>query len=78
MFNQMFTVLVNQEIEQKHLDKEVTETKEKVENISGIVALNAPDWRKETTTLLNKIAVKQGGFEMYRNIKNESYSILEQ
>ncbi|MED2763456.1 Rha family transcriptional regulator [Bacillus thuringiensis] len=78
MFNQMFTVLVNQEIEQKRLNKAVTETKEKVENISEIVALNETNWRKETTTLLNKIAVKQVGFEMYRNIKNESYSILEQ
>ncbi|MED2764858.1 hypothetical protein P4283_22925 [Bacillus thuringiensis] len=78
MFNQTFTVLANQELEQTCLNKEVMETKEKVENISEIVALNATDWRKETTTLLNEIAVKQGGLETYRNIKNESCSILEQ
>lgn len=78
MFNQMFTTLANQEIEQKRLSKEVSETKEKVENISEIVALNSIDWRKETTTLLNKIAAKQGGYDMYRTIRNESYIILEQ
>ncbi|WP_255446560.1 hypothetical protein [Bacillus sp. JAS24-2] len=78
MLNQMFTVLANQEIEQKRLSKEVTETKEKVENISEIVTLNTTDWRKETTTLLNKISSKLGGFEIYRNIRNESYDILEQ
>ncbi|MDO6634124.1 Rha family transcriptional regulator [Bacillus thuringiensis] len=77
MFNKMFTVLANQEIEQKRLSKEVIETKEKVESISEIVALNTTDWRKETTTLLNKISSKLGGFEMYRSIRNESYDILE-
>ncbi|BAR82252.1 Rha family transcriptional regulator [Bacillus thuringiensis] len=78
MFNQMFTVLANQEIEQKRLSKEVTETKEKVENISEIVALNTTDWRKDVNRLLNRIAIKQGGYEMYKTIKNESYDMLDQ
>ncbi|MEN3134531.1 ORF6N domain-containing protein [Bacillus albus] len=77
MFNQMFTVLANQEIEQKRLSKEVTETKEKVENISEIVALNTTDWRKDVNRLLNRIAMKQGGYEMYSTIKNESYDMLD-
>nr|MCX3330095.1 hypothetical protein [Bacillus pacificus] len=51
---------------------------QKVDNISEIVALNSTDWRKDTTSILNKIARKQGGFEMYRKIRNESYEILEQ
>ncbi|WP_242503601.1 ORF6N domain-containing protein, partial [Bacillus albus] len=59
MFNQMFTVLANQEVEQKRLSKEVIETKEKVENISEIVALNTTDWRKDVNRLLNRIAIKQ-------------------
>ncbi|EOP85995.1 hypothetical protein IGM_04370 [Bacillus cereus HuB4-4] len=78
MFNQMFTVLANQEIEQKRLSKEVTETKEKVENISEIVALNTTDWRKDVNRILNRIAIKQGGYEMYKTIKNESYDMLDQ
>ena len=54
------------------------ETERKVDSISEIVALNSTEWRKDTTTILNKIALKQGGFEMYRTIRNESYDILEQ
>ncbi|PGS84211.1 hypothetical protein COC69_00075 [Bacillus cereus] len=77
MFNQMFTVLANQEIEQKRLSKEVTETKEKVENISEIVALNTTEWRKDVNRLLNRIATKQGGYEIYSTIKNESYDMLD-
>lgn len=71
MFQTLFTTLATQELNQKKLER-------KVDNISEIVALNSTDWRKDTTLILNKIARKQGGFEMYRKIRNESYEILEQ
>ncbi|AJG73659.1 ORF6N domain-containing protein (plasmid) [Bacillus thuringiensis] len=71
MFQTLFTTLATQELNQKKLEQ-------KVDNISEIVALNSMDWRKDTTLILNKIARKQGGFEMYRKIRNESYEILEQ
>ncbi|MFA2694755.1 ORF6N domain-containing protein [Bacillus mycoides] len=71
MFQTLFTTLATQELNQKKLEQ-------KVNNISEIVALNSTDWRKDTTSILNKIARKQGGFEMYRKIRNESYEILEQ
>ncbi len=71
MFQTLFTTLATQELNQKKLEQ-------KVDSISEIVALNSTDWRKDTTTILNKIALKQGGFEMYRKIRNESYDILEQ
>ncbi|MGE6850728.1 ORF6N domain-containing protein [Bacillus tropicus] len=71
MFQTLFTTLATQELNQKKLEQ-------KVDNISEIVALNSTDWRKDTTLILNKIARKQGGFEMYRKIRNESYEILEQ
>ncbi|HHT7063000.1 TPA: ORF6N domain-containing protein [Bacillus cereus] len=71
MFQTLFTTLATQELNQRKLEQ-------KVDNISEIVALNSKDWRKDTTSILNKIARKQGGFEMYRKIRNESYEILEQ
>lgn len=71
MFQTLFTTLATQELNQKKLEQ-------KVDNISEIVALSSTDWRKDTTLILNKIARKQGGFEMYRKIRNESYEILEQ
>ncbi|WP_242273386.1 ORF6N domain-containing protein [Bacillus cereus group sp. BfR-BA-01538] len=71
MFQTLFTTLATQELNQRKLEQ-------KVDNISEIVALNSTDWRKDTTSILNKIARKQGGFDMYRKIRNESYEILEQ
>ncbi|PER25392.1 ORF6N domain-containing protein [Bacillus cereus] len=71
MFQTLFTTLATQELNQKKLEQ-------KVDDISEIVALNSTDWRKDTTLILNKIARKQGGFEMYRKIRNESYEIFEQ
>ncbi|PEQ65512.1 ORF6N domain-containing protein [Bacillus cereus] len=77
MFQKLFITLAEQDLEQKQLKKEITETKQQVHNISEIVSLNATDWRKETTNLLNKIAVKLGGYDAHRNIRNESYELLE-
>lgn len=77
MFQKLFITLAEQDLEQKQLKKEITETKQQVHNISEIVSLNTTDWRKETTNLLNKIAVKLGGYDAHRNIRNESYELLE-
>ncbi|MFS0822136.1 ORF6N domain-containing protein [Bacillus sp. 1P02SD] len=78
MFNKMFTALAQNELEQKRLSKEVAETKQEVQNIRDIVALNTRDWRKDVNSILNDIARKHGGYEQYRFIRNESYQLLEQ
>lgn len=78
MFQQIFNSVAEQQLEQKRLAKKVEATEQKVDNISEIVALNSADWRKDTTTILNRIAMKTGGYDQYRNIRNESYEILEQ
>ncbi|PFW97441.1 ORF6N domain-containing protein [Bacillus pseudomycoides] len=77
MFQKLFITLAEQEIIQKDLKKEITETKQQVYNISEIVSLNSTDWRKETTNLINKIASKLGGYNAHRDIRNESYEMLE-
>ncbi|MFE4524726.1 ORF6N domain-containing protein [Cytobacillus firmus] len=78
MFQKIFNSVAEQQLEQKRLAKKVEATEQKVDNISEIVALNSADWRKDTTTILNRIAMKTGGYDQYRNIRNESYEILEQ
>lgn len=49
----------------------------KVDSISEIVAIDSRDWRNKTNSILRKIAIKQGGFDMYQEIGNESYMRLE-
>lgn len=52
------------------------ETEQK--NMAEIISINPVEWRKKATSMLNKIASNQGGFEMYRTIRNESYEALEE
>lgn len=85
MFQKIFNSVAEQQLEQKKLAQKVVETEQKmvetekkVDNISEIVALNSTDWRKDTTNIINKIAYKTGGYDQHRNIRNESYELLEQ
>lgn len=76
MFNKMFQALANNELEQKKLKSEIKETKEEIKGIREIVALEPNQWRKDTGTLINKIANKLGGFEHIKPIRDEAYSLL--
>lgn len=76
MFNQMFKAIANNELEQKRLKAEIKETKEEIQGIRDAITLNPNQWRKDTTTLINKIANKLGGFEHIKPIRDESYSLL--
>ena len=83
MFNQMFKAIANNELEQKRLNKklkeveeETGELKEEIQGIREAVTLEPNQWRKDTATLINKIANKLGGFEHIKPIRDEAYSIL--
>lgn len=83
MFNQMFKAIANNELEQKRLKAEIKEVKEEAkevkDEIKGIreaVTLDPNQWRKDTATLINKIANKLGGFEHIKPIRDEAYSLL--
>lgn len=76
MFNKMFQALANNELEQKRLKEEIKETKEEIQGIRDVVALTPNAWRKDTTTLINKIAMKLGGFEHIKDVREESYKLL--
>lgn len=70
MFNGLFNAMAKQELATKAIDA-------KVDNISEIVSLNSIDWKKDTNQLINKIAKQRGGFEAYRDVRNEIYEELE-
>lgn len=78
MFNHLFTAIANTELKQKEQDERITKVEKEQENISNIIKLNPVEWRKKVTSILNKIGMALGGFEAYRNIKNESYRTLEE
>lgn len=78
MFNQMFKAIANNELEQKKLKAAVEETKEELQGIRDIVAINTTNWRKDTSSLISKMALKLGGYENINLLREESYRILEE
>jgi Rha family phage regulatory protein len=78
---EMLLVYAQQFVEQEkrltQVEDRLAETEKKQENLSEIVALNSTNWKEDVTKIINKIAQKTGGYDQYRNIRNESYEILE-
>ncbi|CUQ49592.1 MULTISPECIES: ORF6N domain-containing protein [Hungatella] len=74
-----------QELEQKRQKEEQQRQAEKLEQlddridaIKEVVSLRPNAWRKNTGALINKMALKAGGYENIKLIREESYRILEE
>lgn len=49
-----------------------------IQNIRNVVAINTTDWRKDTTDIINRIAMsRDGGADNIHTIRKESYDLLE-
>ncbi|EFV78988.1 hypothetical protein HMPREF1013_00872 [Bacillus sp. 2_A_57_CT2] len=70
--------LVDQERRLSVIETRLIETEKKQDNLSEIISLNNIEWRKKVNGILQRIAKAMGGFEAYRDIRNESYKVLEQ
>lgn len=69
--------LVKQEQRLLQVETRMSEVKSEVQSIRDVVAINTSDWRKDTTNILNKIALKRGGYAEYQKVRQESYELLE-
>lgn len=77
IMSRMVKSLARAELEQKRLENEIKQTNERLDNVSNIVALNPKDWRPEVNKIINSIAFKHNKDKSYRDIRNESYQLLE-
>lgn len=68
--NSVVQSLAKQELATKQLDQ-------KLDNITEIVALNTSDWRKDSRTLINKMAKTQGGYGAYKEIQAAIYEEVD-
>lgn len=79
---ELIAMMAQQGVEQERrlnaMEEKQLQLETKQDNIAEIVALTPTEWRKKTTTLLNKIALARGGFEEYRKVRNESYQVLDE
>ncbi|MBB6716334.1 antA/AntB antirepressor family protein [Clostridium gasigenes] len=57
--------------------EETQEVKKEVQAIRDVVALSSTDWRKDTASLISRMALEMGGYENIRVIREESYKSLE-
>lgn len=78
-------VLIQSLQEMKEMRSMVEQTKQAMKGIEGevqgirdVVTLSTVNWKKDIASLISKIALKIGGFEHIRNIREESYKLLEQ
>ncbi|ADK16706.1 Rha family transcriptional regulator [Clostridium ljungdahlii] len=85
MFSKIFESLANAELGQKKLQqgiteakKEASEVKKEVQGIRDTITLSSTSWRKDTTALVNKIALNVGGYDHIKAIREESYKLLNE
>lgn len=78
MFGNLYKAIANQEIEQKKIKAEIQDTKDQLQGIRDVVALTPNAWRKDTSSLISKIAMKLGGFDHIKDVREESYKILNE
>lgn len=70
-------LLVEQERRLKVIEQKQEAQGKEVKRISDIMALRPDNWRSDTNTIIRRIAQAVGGGDAYRDIRNESYELLE-
>lgn len=70
-------VLINLELKQKELETAISENQKEIQNMREVIKLDTTSWRKDTSELINKIALKIGGFEHIKDVREESYKLLD-
>ena len=71
-------VLVNLEMKQKEHDRQIADANKRIDGIRNVVALSPNDWRKGSTSLINKMALSMGGYEHVKPLRTESYQLLDE
>ncbi|AJQ26882.1 Rha family transcriptional regulator [Pelosinus fermentans] len=71
-------LLINLELKQQEQDKAIFEIASSVQGIRDVVALNPNDWRKDSSNLINKMAISMGGYEHVKPLRAESYKVLDE
>ena len=71
-------VLINLELKQQQLETAITENKQEIQDMRDVIQLDTTSWRKDTRTLINKMAQSLGGYEHIKAIREESYKLLNE
>ena len=70
--------LVAQDKAIKELKQKQEETDKRIDGMKDVISLTAASWRKDTTVLINKMALKAGDIAKIRDFRRESYQLLDE
>lgn len=78
MFKQIFDTVAKQQLENKQIKAEIKETKEEIQGIREVVAINTStvSWREDCRKIIVKIAHKLGGNNFIGDVNREIYDIM--
>lgn len=71
-------LLIAIETRQKEQEKAIAETKERLDSIGEVIALDVNSWRRDAKQLISKIATKMGGFDYIKEVNTEIYRLVEE
>lgn len=69
--------MTKQALEQKRQAEELKKLDNKIDSIKEVVSLDPNSWRADSAQLINKIAMTLGGYENIKDLRNQSYDLLE-
>ncbi|NFH74166.1 ORF6N domain-containing protein [Clostridium botulinum] len=78
MFKQIFDTVAKQQLENKEIKKEIRETKDEIQGIRDVVAINTStiSWREDCRRIIVKIAHKLGGNSFIGDVNREIYGLM--
>ena len=71
-------VLINLELGLNKLETGLSENKQEIQNMRDVITLSPASWRKDTTAFINKIALAIGGFDHIKEVREQSYQLLDE
>lgn len=71
-------LLISIEMKQKEHDAKLSQIESKVESIKDVVALNPNDWRRDSRSIIHRIANDLGGPEHIKPVQTEIYQLLDE
>ncbi len=74
-FKQIFDTMVEQEIKQKQMEKDIEGIKTSLDGIQNLISLSKDNWRHDVKDIINKIAYKTG--TKHKVIWDEAYNELQ-
>lgn len=76
MFIQLFNNQAEMYLEHQKMKESMEHFENKVDSIKEVVAMDSTNWREETNKILRKIGKGLGGQTAFRDIRIESYDLL--